>query len=207
MTFRELHLAIFRREPVDRVLWQPRLEHWLRVNRHQDTLPPAYADLSDLQVYDDLNCSVRGYRRFNPCLQIRYSEEVQITHEETPDGTLTTTRTPVGTVTTFRKRAALSTAWTEFPLKTAADIPIIEYLLEHQQVAWDPQYYEQQNELPGDRPGRDRGAHAPAPGRCYTGGDQGRTGRADDPARRNPRHPFYAPGQLPGTGRFHQTGD
>ena len=46
MTFRELNLRIFRRELVDQVLWQPRIEHWYNVNNAEGTLPERYAGMS-----------------------------------------------------------------------------------------------------------------------------------------------------------------
>jgi len=65
MTFRELNLRIFRREPVDRVLWQPRIEHWYYTLQNDGTLPERYREMSLLEVFDDLGCSVRPYWAFN----------------------------------------------------------------------------------------------------------------------------------------------
>ena len=42
MTFRELNVAIFRREPVREILLQPRIEHWYETHRLQKTLPERY---------------------------------------------------------------------------------------------------------------------------------------------------------------------
>ena len=76
MTLRELNLRIFRREPVDRVLWQPRIEHWYNVNKQEGTLPGRYRNLSLLEVFDDLGCSVRPYWSFNACVRIKDDERV-----------------------------------------------------------------------------------------------------------------------------------
>jgi hypothetical protein len=77
MTFRERQFAIFRREPVDRSLWQPRLEHWIHVNRRDGTIPERYRDLDHLAIYDDLNCSPRTYFMFNQCLVAEQAGDVE----------------------------------------------------------------------------------------------------------------------------------
>ena len=68
MTFRERTLAIFAKQPVDNVVYQPRIEHWYNVNKAQNILPPSYAGMSLLDVYDDLDCSIRSYPWFNGCI-------------------------------------------------------------------------------------------------------------------------------------------
>jgi hypothetical protein len=151
MTFRERHLAIFRHEPVDRVLWQPRLETWISTNRAQGTLPPRYRDFSHLDFYDDLNCSPRGYFWFNACLKPEQTGEVEVTREQLPDGTRTTTRTPVGTVTQFDYITDSAHQTREFPIKTVADMAVIEYLLRHMRWSWDAALFAQQDEAMGER--------------------------------------------------------
>ncbi len=59
MTDRERVLATFAGEPIDRVCWQPRLEHWYNYHRKLGSLPERYAGMELFDVYDDLGCSVR----------------------------------------------------------------------------------------------------------------------------------------------------
>lgn len=151
MTFRQRHLAIFRHETVDRVLWQPRLETWISVHRRLGTLPARYASMDDLQIYDDLNCSVRGYRFFNSCLVAEQTGDVEVVVEEAPDGRRVTTRTPVGTVTQFEYVTDLAHQTREFPIKTAQDIPVLEYLLRNTTYRWDDAAFARADAEMGDR--------------------------------------------------------
>ncbi len=59
MTDRERILATFRGEPVDRIVWQPRLEHWFGYNQKMGSLPERYREMDLFELYDDLGCSVR----------------------------------------------------------------------------------------------------------------------------------------------------
>lgn len=151
MTFRERHQAIFRREPVDRILWQPRLETWLHVNRQQGTLPERYRDLDDLQTYDDLRCSPRGYSHFNPCLVAEQTGDVETVVEAGPEGQRLTTRTPVGEFTQFTYVTALAHQIREFPVKTVADMAVLEYLLRHTRYHWDEAAFARADALVGPR--------------------------------------------------------
>ncbi len=153
MTFRELNLAIFRHQPIDHVLWQPCISNWIHTNRTQGTLPSPHVSLSDLEICDELDCSVRAYDLglCNPCLRIEYPDDVQVVQQKTPAGRRTCIRTPVGAVTSLTRSTAVTSAVTEFPLKTVADIPVIEYLLEHQMVWWDQDLFEEHCQMLGER--------------------------------------------------------
>ncbi len=151
MNFRERHLATFRREPLDRVLWQPRLEHWINVNRREGTLPARYRELSHLAIYDDLDCSPRGYFMFNRCLRVAQGGEVEITAEEIPGGRRQTWRTPVGEISQVWKRTATAHQTVQYPVQSPGDFPVLEYLLRHQQVSWDDEAFRQADAELGDR--------------------------------------------------------
>lgn len=151
MTIRQRQLAIFRHEPTDRLVWQPRLETWIAANRRLGTIPDRYRELSDLQIYDDLGCSPRCYNYFNPCLVAEQTGDVEVTVETQPDGRRVTTRTPVGTLTQFEYITSLAHQIREFPVKTVADIPALEYLLRHTTYRWDAERFAQTDALIGDR--------------------------------------------------------
>lgn len=141
MTFRERQLAIFRHRPTDRVVWQPRLETWIAVNRRDGLLPDRYRGVSELDIYDDLHCSPRCYNYFNPCLVAEQTGDVETIVESQPDGRRVTTRTPVGTITQFEYITSLAHQIREFPVKSVADIPVLEYLLRHTTYRWDADHY------------------------------------------------------------------
>jgi len=142
MNLHERNLAIFRREPVDGVLWQPRIEHWYNVNQREGTLPERYRDMSLLEVFDDLGCSVRPYWAFNPC--VRIADDERVTSETRTEGDLdiTTTRTPVGDLVAIHQRASLSHHPKKYMVVTPDDMKVMEWILEHKHVSFDQARYE-----------------------------------------------------------------
>lgn len=54
MTHRERMLAAFRREPVDRIPWVPRLDLWFKSNRTRGTLPTEWRDATLRDIVRDL---------------------------------------------------------------------------------------------------------------------------------------------------------
>jgi len=151
MTFRQRHLTTFRREPLARVLWQPRLEHWYNVNRAQGTLPERYQGIGHLELYDDLNCSPRGYFMFNQCFKTIQQGDVETATEQRGELTITTVRTPVGEIQTVHKRTTLSHMTVEYFVKTPADMKVQEYLLQHERVEFDWDLFREQDARLGDR--------------------------------------------------------
>jgi len=152
MTFKDLHFAVFRRESTEgRVLWQPRIEHWYATNKAQGTLPERYRDLSLLEVFDDLGCSVRPYWAFNECLRMEDPEELD--REDVEEGPLTTTieRTPAGTLTTITERASKSTHTRKFPVITPEDMAVMEWKLRHRRVWFDNARFQERRAEIGDR--------------------------------------------------------
>ncbi len=152
MTFKDMHLAVFRRESTGgRILWQPRIEHWYHTNKAQGTLPERYRELSLLEVFDDLGCSVRPYWAFNECLRIVDSEE--LVREEREDGLLTTVteRTPVGDLVTITERASQSTHTRKYPVVTTEDMAVMEWRLRNRRVSFDLARYEERCVEIGDR--------------------------------------------------------
>ena len=71
-------LRTFERKKIDKILWQPRLEHWYNVNRIHGTLPERYRDMELLEIYDDLSASVRTYGMFNRTVKITQGEEIHV---------------------------------------------------------------------------------------------------------------------------------
>jgi hypothetical protein len=150
MTFRELNLRIFRREPVDRVLWQPRIEHWYEVNKSEGTLPERYAGMSLLEVFDDLDCSVRPYWAFNPAQ--RYEDYDSVRHEEVTEGTLTTitTHTPVGKLVTVCAHTSIAHHTRKYPVDTPDDMRVMEWIIAHRRAWFDMEAYNKGCEAIGE---------------------------------------------------------
>jgi len=151
MTFRERHLATFERKPLDRICWQPRLEHWYNVNKRQGTLPARYRDMTRLEVYDDLGCSVRTYSEFNRCLRGTNDRRIKTDRRETPNRIYTTWTTPAGEVSAVEYRTEEAQARGEFPVKRVEDLRVIEYMLRGREWSWDEEAYQRGLAEAGDR--------------------------------------------------------
>jgi len=144
-------IAVYRREEFDHVPWEPRLQHWYNVNKHQGTLPERYRDMSLLDVFDDLGCSVRTYGFFNGCFRYENTGDVESETKTEGNHVVTTTRTPAGTVQTVVYRTELARQIREFPIKTPKDFKVMEYLLRQQRVVFDQERYAEALRTVGDR--------------------------------------------------------
>lgn len=77
MNFRERVLNTFRRQPVDNIVFQPRLDYLFNRNKELGTLSAPYRDLDLLGFYDELGCSPRPYGYYTECLEIVDPPEVK----------------------------------------------------------------------------------------------------------------------------------
>ncbi|MGM0494111.1 MAG: uroporphyrinogen decarboxylase family protein [Armatimonadota bacterium] len=149
MTDRERVLRTFAGEPVDRVCWQPRLEHWFRYRQKTETMPDRCAGMDLFDLYDDLGCSVRYAGRplvfeHDECsLRVEGDEDGRVTYYETPIGTLTEVL-HYGEEGTSAHRS-------KFPVETLEDIPVMEYFLSDERVRFDVQQFHAIERRLGDR--------------------------------------------------------
>lgn len=142
MNFRERNKAIFRREAVDGVLWQPRIEHWYNVNKREGTLPSRYRGMTLLEVFDDLGCSVRPYWAFNACVCIEDDDRVVREKRVEGDRETTITRTPVGELVNIHQRTGLSHHPLKYGVVTPGDMKVQEWILRHKKVSFDHGHYD-----------------------------------------------------------------
>ena len=68
MTRKELNLAIFEGK-ADKVLWQPRLHEWIGRHRENGTMPERFKGMDDLEIYDELRCSIRYAASVSWCIE------------------------------------------------------------------------------------------------------------------------------------------
>ncbi len=136
MTDRERILAVLAGRRPDRMPWIPRLLLWYNAHARAGTLPDRYRGMTLREVERDLGVGTpaRDGRVFTTRLPADVTaRERQIS----PTERRTETVTPLGTVSTLHRRSAeLHAAGIEdmqagFWLKTAADYPIVEYILTH----------------------------------------------------------------------------
>lgn len=151
MTDRERTLNIFRHQPVDRIVYQPRIEHWYQYNKARGDLPERYRDMTLLEVYDDLGCSIRSYAFFNECLKFADDPEVRTEVRPTHDGHMVFTFTPVGTLTSRATVSDLAHHTSEYPVKTAEDVDVLEWVLRNRKAWFDYDLFQERDELVGDR--------------------------------------------------------
>lgn len=140
MNERERILKTFRKEKIDRIVWQPRIEHWFNVNRIKGTIPEKYKNLNILELYKELDASVRYY---GSPLKINY-KKVEI-EEKTEEGKIITIyKTPFGSLTKVNAVSEIdfSSHLIEYPLKNIEDIKIMEYILKNTEYYFDYQEYQ-----------------------------------------------------------------
>jgi len=151
MTFRERTLGIFRHQPVDNIVYQPRIEHWYEYNRSRGTLPARYRDMELLDVYDGLGCSIRPYHYFNECLRIQDAQDVRLEITTEGDLDLVTLHTPAGNLVSRNRRTGLAFHTEEYPVKTDTDADVMEYILRSRKVWFDMDLFNQRDSMVGDR--------------------------------------------------------
>lgn len=151
MTPRERTLKTFRREKIDRIVYQPRIEHWYDYNKTRGTLPERYRDMDLMEVYDDLGCSIRPYHYFNDCLVIKDPEDVKVEVEHLSDGYIVLQHTPKGSLRTRIRTSDLAKHREENPVKTAGDVDALEYIMRNRTVSFDYEKFRERDALIGDR--------------------------------------------------------
>jgi hypothetical protein len=153
-TRRELNLAIFE-GTADRVLWQPRLETWIEHHTKRSTLPDRFRGMTNLEIYDELRCSIR----YEACVGvdvIEPREDVVTIQERHADKTVYRTRTPLGELTTvyqdvWEEGRRVNSRIVQWPVKTIDDLRALTWLVERKQYRANLQAFEEAARRMGDR--------------------------------------------------------
>jgi len=127
-------MAVFSRAVADRLVWQPRLQHWYEVNKVRGTLPEQYKEMSLLEIYDDLGASPRAYHYFNGTVRCTEGDKVELTVKEDDKHFYHKYKTPKGSITEVERKTEYGTASLriEYFLKSTEDFKVLEYVLKHQ---------------------------------------------------------------------------
>ena len=165
MTRRELNLAIYE-GTTQGVLWQPRLETWIRHHIRRDSLPDRFRGMTNLEIYDELGCSFRYLRHATTCgwtlpqgpwLE-RYLERqgLRQVEERYSNYSLHRTIIPEGEICTrfheiWQDGVVANRRISDFPVKTVDDLKVATALVERQRFHADVAAYEQADALLGDR--------------------------------------------------------
>ncbi len=131
MTRKELNLAIFEGK-ADKVLWQPRLHEWIGRHRENGTMPERFKDMDDLEIYDELRCSVR----YAAHAGIETITDVERKEERRDNHLFSTIRTPKGEITTVHQEIwengkLVNSRIVEYPVKTIYDLKVLTDVIEH----------------------------------------------------------------------------
>jgi hypothetical protein len=155
MTRKQLNLAIFEGK-ANSVLWQPRLESWISFHRTKGTLNEKFRDLTDLEIYDYLKCSVRYAASAG--LHYYYTKTVE-TFERPIDRNHTEliTKTEKGVLKTIYQIVPGGMGYAdnkrivEFPVKTVEDLKILTHLVNHFNAVAIPELFEEAANRVGKR--------------------------------------------------------
>ncbi len=135
MTFQAMNLAVFRREPLPHVFFQPRIEPWFHWHTIMHRMPPAYAGMDIPTWFDHLDCSMRYVHYYtgmpNPIVR-EFAPEVGFQRRFTGERVVHVYQTPYGALV---ERLSLTPdqEWrvTEFAVKDVDDLKKLRWLYEH----------------------------------------------------------------------------
>jgi len=146
-------MALFNRLRFDRLLWQPRLQHWYDVNLARGTLPKKYRGWNILQIYDDLDASPRAYHYFNETIRCVEGERVEVRVWEDEANVYTKYITPKGVLRQVERKTEYGTARmkVEYLLKSVNDFDVLTYILRRQRFEFDKELYQERLEWLGER--------------------------------------------------------
>ena len=140
MTKRERYLAALRNETVDKLVWAPNFDYWLRVNQAEGTMPERYDGMSR----DDIVRAVGGciWARTN-CLNRVLDASVKETIRTEGTATIHEYQTPIGTIRQVHKEAEKKTrtgSLEEHFIKDLESLRIMKYVVEatHYEADYTP---------------------------------------------------------------------
>jgi hypothetical protein len=171
---RQAVLKTFRREPVSRIVWQPRIYYWYYANGLRNRLPgwyqgrsvlgyycattqayagevpERYRDMSMIAVYDELGASPRyapevlGISAFNYTID---SRKVRATALSDAGNLTIVHETPVGTV----REVSTYGHCTEYPVKSPQDMRVMKFILAHTGFEFDAPAFQAAERAFGER--------------------------------------------------------
>lgn len=155
MTLKELNLAVFRREPLPHVFFQPRFEPWYDWHKQFGSLPEELRGLELREVYDRLGASMRyvGYYTDAPYpVEAAYADEVQVTSRTEGDQMERRFETPHGTLSESW-RFTVDRTWrlVEFAARSPDDLPALRWLVQRRTLTLKPHLFQEGIEYIGHR--------------------------------------------------------
>jgi len=157
---RERIMAVFLREKIDKVVWQPRLEHWYNVNKTKATLPEKYRDKNILEIYDDVGASLRYYYGLSTdisqpqtFLKVKYRKGVKVEEIKKNSEIYIIYKTPLGELEGKKRLGEWGCSWhyIQYPVKRLSDLKILKYVLRNTLTEFDYEFYQQADKQLGKR--------------------------------------------------------
>lgn len=161
MSFRERIVSIFEGKPVDKIVWQPRIEKWYEARMKLDDMPVAYRNMSYLELCDRLKISPRylpsvdksRYIWETNAIRKIEGKEVNIRTKEDERNIYIEYSTPFGELNEIRRKTVygISNYITEYPVKNEKDLKILRYILEQQRFEFCSDLFEKLDKEIGNR--------------------------------------------------------
>jgi hypothetical protein len=155
MNYRQHNLAIFQRQPVDQVLFQPRIEPWFDWHRIFNSTPEKYKFEHVSELFDALDCSMRYVHYYtgmpDPVVQ-HYNSNVRIERQEKDGRAHVCYHTPFGDLTETQ-HFTIDHTWrtVSFAVKNRDDLRALKWLYENINFSFDPHAFLQGSDYVGDR--------------------------------------------------------
>jgi len=155
MTYREMNMRVFRREPIPHVFFQPRFEPWYVWHKQFDSIPEPLAGMSLVDVYEAVNCSQRyvDYGTGNPpAIRWTFDQQVKVSRRTTPEFRTSIYHTPHGDLTQVDEFTVDQTWRTfEFLGKSTDDLDALEWLIRRRRPHFDADAYQVGVDYIGER--------------------------------------------------------
>lgn len=147
MNFREMNLRVFQRKPIPQVFFQPRFEPWYEWHRIFNSLPPAYAGMSLLELYDHVGASMRTVHYYTgqpDPIRREFDAQVTIRDGESSSQRTVVYETPHGELVEGLKLTPDQTWRTvTFPVKNVQDLKALRWLYAHTQYHFSEENFAQ----------------------------------------------------------------
>lgn len=145
INFRNEIRKVFKREKNNKIIWQPRLEHWYETNKEAGTLPEKYRNRELLDICNELGVSVRPHHIFERAIKIVESKRVKLERKESEKYIFTTFQTPKGNLTQRERKVKIkmgSSSYNDrriddFLVKKIGDLKILAYILRARKIEFD----------------------------------------------------------------------
>ncbi|HOP55218.1 MAG TPA: hypothetical protein PLK33_00665 [bacterium] len=156
MTKREMNLRIFQGKDIPYPLFQPRIESWYNWHRQFNVMPERYKDYSLLELYDELDISMRYiayYTEIPSPVGLKYTDKVKINEKEVDsECRLITIDTPYGELTReIRLTSDRNWRTSRSCIKTREDIKKATWLFRNTEFYFIEENFDKGDKFIGDR--------------------------------------------------------